>query len=705
MRTSPRKLFWPTLLAVLAATVVVFFVADLEPQVESDFFFSTDDPQFQASRRIGELFPQSPQILIGAIGEELFSEDYLERLRTLSEELSALPGVETVRSLTHGPSNPKAVPSSPIWSRLLLGSNPHVSQLVVGVEDGAGRELVGQVEELVRRHSSPSFSLRISGVPYVVEQIRRHLHRDLRVFSTASLVVFGLLIALVYRLARIVAGTLLTCLGSCAVSLALLHLLNKPIGLLTANIVTIVFVLTLSHIVFLTASWRRETAAGRDDAVTRAVRTTFKASFWCMLTTLLGFSSLLLASARPLRELGFAGALGTAVAMFVAYGLYPSFLPGKAHTASSQPHRPFPLDLGWGTAATVLATVLLLTAAAATGLAAVNTDPPLLSYFDPDSAIRPGLELIDETGGSSPLYFVLRDPAGEQLDTRETTDRLALFQQAVDRDPAVGSSLSLSVLLDEARRVPLAGLLSPKQLVNLLHRPEYEAIASNFITEDRTRTLAFLRLRETDHAEPRRKVIDRLRSRAEENGFEVELTGGLYQLQSELGALVARSLTRGLAGLFGLFLLIAAWVSRSPRTTAAMVGSLLTVPLLVLGLFGHLGLPVDIISSPAANVAIALGIDSMIHLVMAVKRRRRSGDDNRTAWRAARDELWLPITGAVLILAGGFGIFAWSSFPPTGRFGVAVALGTLAAGWVALSVLPFLAGALDGRGIRREGAA
>jgi predicted RND superfamily exporter protein len=693
MNPTSRFLFWPTLAAVLAAAALVLLVADLEPQVESDFFFSTDDPQFQASRRIGELFPQSPQILLSAAGENPFSEDYLERLRGLSNELATIPGVVTIHSLTHGPASPKGVPNSPIWRRLLLGSNPHVSQLILGLEAEAGKELVEQVEATVENHSSPSFSVRISGVPYVVELIRRHLSRDLRVFSTASLVVFGLLIALVYRSTRIVIGTLVSCLGGCAVSLALLHILQKPIGLLTANLVTIVFVLTLSHIVFLTASWRREMAAGRNDAVAQAVRTTFTASFWCMLTTLLGFSSLLLASARPLRELGFAGALGTVVAMAVAYGLYPGFLPRERQVDSLSEPRPFPLTPGGKT----VAVVVVLTAIAATGLPSINTDPPLLSYFDEKSGIRPGLELIDENGGSSPLYFVLVDPAGGRLDTGEARQNMARFQEEIDQDPAVGSSLSLSVLLDEARRVPLARFLSWKQLVNLLDSPAYDSIASNFITKDRTRSLFFLRLRETAtnssrfRVEPRRSVIDRLQRKAQESGFEVELTGGLYQLQAELGALVAKSLTRGLTGLFGLFLVIAAWVSRELWTTLAMVTSLLIVPLLVLGLFGHLGLPVDIISSPAANVAIALGIDAMIHLVMAVRRRRAQGDERATAWRSARDELWQPITGAVLILAGGFGIFAGSSFPPTGRFGMAVALGTLSAGWVALSVLPWLA--------------
>ena len=186
--------------------------------------------------------------------------------------------------------------------------------------------------------------------------------------SLAALLVFGLLVAFIYRSARVVAATLFTCLGTCAACLALLHLLDKPIGLLTANLVTIVFVLTLSHIVFLTAALSRP--GSRDEAIA----TTFRASFWCMLTTFLGFSSLLLASARPMRELGFAGALGSALALLFAYTLYPGLL-GDVRPRRSGGDRPFPSGLG----TPAVAFTLLVAAVAAFGLPRINTDPTLLS--------------------------------------------------------------------------------------------------------------------------------------------------------------------------------------------------------------------------------------------------------------------------------------------------------------------------------------
>ncbi len=706
-----RLIFWLSLTAVLLSAVLVVTWVDLTPQVGSDFFFSTEDPQLQASRQINDLFPAADQILIRAVGEDIYGAEYLDKLRQLSEELLALDGVTAVQSLTHGPARPDKVPESPIWRRLLLGDSANASLLVVSVDaddadDAAERRLMGQLEELLAGHSVPSFALDISGVPYVIELIRRHLSRDLRTFSLASLLVFGLLIALIYRSWRLVVGTLVSCLGACAIALTLLHVLGKPIGLLTANIITIVFVLTLSHIVFLIANWRHEQRhpsqaedSTPSEIVQRAVARTFKASFWCMVTTLLGFASLLFASAKPLRELGFSGALGAAVAILVAYSLFPGFLgPGflAASSSSRSPNKdpsPFP----WSPGKVSLAVLGLLVLGLGLGIPKINTDPNLLSYFAADSTLRNGLEMIDRSGGSSPLLFVVTAPEDGTFDNKELLEKIDAVQQHFDADPAVGTALSLSVLVAEARSRPFGMLLPLGAVYKLLDSPNNGRVLSSFLTEDRRQALLFLRMRETDRQEPRAEIITRLRRTVTEQGLQVELSGGLFELQAQLGQLVARSLVNGLAGLFALFLVVAAVVSRSWRTTLAMVLALLPIPCLLLGAFGHLGQPVDLISSPAANVAIALGIDSMIHLVMTVRRRRAAGDGLALAWDNARNQLWQPIVGAMLILATGFGIFALSSFPPTQRFGSAVAFGTLAAAVMALVVLPTLATLGTGR--------
>lgn len=705
----PRSLFWITLPLAILAAVLVLLRLDLRPEVSSDFFFSSDDPEIEASKRIEELFPSRPQLLLTASGA-IESGDYLGRLAMLTGDLEAVDGIASVRSLVRGPLAPTLVPESPIWSRLLLSRPPRpsgdrgpavpFSQLILTL-DGESEAVVEAVEALVEEHSTPAFSLRLSGVPYVVELIRRHLERDLRWFSGFAFLAFGVLLAVLTRSWRIAVGALTTCAGAAFMTLAALHLVGFRVGILTANLLTIVFVLTLSHIVFLTASWRHRALAGAAHAADEAVGITFQASFWCMMTTVFGFASLLFASAKPLRELGLSGAVGSSMAILAAYGLYPAFLR-RLRVGGAAPQTVPGVERAARPRPVLVAVLALLALIGALGLAEVDTDPSLLSYFEPGGEIRSGLEFIDRNGGSSPLYLVVRDAGEASLIDDDVVDRLRQVQSALESDPAVGTALSLPVLLDEARRHPLAIFLSRAKLLDLLDGEAFDSVARQFITADRQRGLIFLRLREADRERPRHEIVARLTAAVTDQNLDVELVGGLYDLQGKLGDLVASSLITGLAGLSALFLLIAGLLTRSPRTTVAMVATLLAVPVILLGLLGHLRQPLDVIASPAANVAIALGIDSMIHLVMAVRRRRAAGEDESRAWALARAQMRRPISEAALILAAGFGVFVLSSFPPTQRFGVLVAAGTVLAALLALEVLPLMANGVPGSGRERR---
>jgi predicted RND superfamily exporter protein len=694
---------WVFLILALGALLGVLLGVDLAPRVGSDFFFATDDPQLARSLEIERLFPSQPQVLIHAAAEDrpgFLDPQYREEIGELTARLEALPGVASVYSLATGPPHPdpERVASSPLWSRLLLPPDGRSSNLILSMaEDGAAT--MAAVEAVVAGMEPAGLTLRISGVPYVVEQIRRQLLRDLRVFSLAALLLFGVAVAVVFRSWKVVVGTLASCVLACCITLLALDLQGVPIGLLTANIATIVFVLTLSHIVFLTASWQRQGGTG-GDASDRAVTETLPASFWCAVTTLLGFGSLLFASARPMRELGNAGVVGTLAALVVAYAAYPAFLRWAGSAAGAT--RPLVGGTFWDRrlmGGVVAAGVLV--AVSALGVPLLETDPSLLAYFQPGGELRRGLEAVDTAGGSSPLSLVVGVPGGGSLLEAGPQDHLAALQRALEADPAVGTAVSLPVLLAEGRTSLVGRFLPAAALVTLLDSDAYGNIGRSFVTEDRQRALFFLRMREGGRTEGRREVVQRLTGQVEAAGLEAHLVGGLYDLQGQLSRLVSRSLLKGLLALLALFGVIAAIVARRLSTALAMLAVLVALPVLILGLLGHLRLPLDIIASPAVNVALALGVDSMIHLVTARRRLATAGGlAPWAAWVAARRQLARPVVGAAAILAAGFGIFALSSFPPTRNFGLAVVAGTTAAAFLALVVLPWLAGGrrlTDGR--------
>jgi len=714
------------LLALLCAGLVLAVVAwtDLSPKVESDFFFSPDDPQLEAAQEMRRRFPAAEQVVIRIASSDITSVAYRTSIRELTAALDTVPGIAAVNSIATEDER-----QSPIWRRMLLTPDSLATNIILSAHDPDPADLIPRLEAVWQPYDTAEFSIDVSGVPYVIELIRRNLLRDLVLFSSAAFLIFGTLVAVVYRDWRIVLGTVSTCLTACAATLGTTHLFNIKVGLLTANIAVIVFVLTLSHIVFLVSNWKRcreEKSADGADPVADAMGITFQASFWCMLTTLLGFLSLLIASAQPLRELGVAGAIGTLTAIIVSYAMFPTFLrrAGRGERAPAEevpaegtegggavgepnvgdaPGERVSIGRSYGTGSFGrlgsflptrggkgwLVAIGIVVLIAAFGLRGFNTDPSLLSYFAVGSELRDGLETIDRDGGSSSLDVAVADPNGRLLDTDAVNRKMWALQEALESDPSVGRVISPAVLLAHVQQQPFMGQLSWDHLLGVLERPPFAETSRAFITPERDQGRFFILMHEAGRAEERRQVMARIREHVEESGLEVSLIGGSYELQGQLGELITDSIRIGLGGLLILFIGIAFIVSRTIPRTAAILACLASIPLIVLGGMSHLGMPIDIITSPAANVAVAMGVDSMTHLVFRVRRLWPVSATAWDAWMEARAQLWQPVLGATLIICAGFGIFSLSAFPPTQRFGMAVILGTVSAAVMTLIALPF----------------
>ena len=673
---------WGALALAVVGLLGVWAFVDLSPEVEGDFFFAEDDPQLQASQQISERYGSGSQIVVRVADLSGDSDAYEERIEGLTDAFLAVDGISGAYSITTDD------PSSPLFSRVLLTPDSSATNIILVVDDADPEILLPRLEELIANHDGPDLDIVMSGVPVIVELIRRNLFRDLVVFSLAAALVFGVLIALIYRDVAIVVGTLTTCFVAVSVTLMITQALGVGIGLLTANLVTIVFVLTLSHVVFLTANWLRVSQAETDrvEALRQGIHHTLESSFWSMTTTLLGFLSLLIATAKPLRELGIAGAIGTLTAIAVAYSVYPAFL---GRWASVRERRERVAKLGSPAGSKVVVGVAAaIVVVLGVGTFRVDTDPGLLTYFAQGTELRDGLERIDADGGSSTLDIIFRDSEGGRLDSDLVFQKMQAMQAALEADSAVGVVLGPSVLLEHARTLPLARFMSLEVLLDLASNPQLGSVGLGYVSAERDEGHYFLRMRESVDEPSRDAVIDRLRSHTREAGLEPLLVGGLYDLQAQLGKLIASSLKVGIGGLLLLFLGVAMVVSRSLATTARMWLCLAGIPLVVLGTFGHFGIAVDIITSPAANVALAMGVDSMIHLVVRV--RRLSGAGVEAPWAAALSQIRAPVLGATGIICAGFGIFVLSSFPPTQRFGLAVILGTVTAATMALVVLPRL---------------
>jgi predicted RND superfamily exporter protein len=687
-------------LTILLLGSVATFV-DLKPRVDENFFFSSTDPQAQESDKIDRMFGGDSQLILAVAAPDISSPDYLERLGRLTQQLSSAPSVDSVESLADGPKDFEDAEKSPFWTRLLIADDRRSSNVVMFVSSRDPQELINRIEAIVAKFDRKDFRIEIAGAPYVSEMIRRNLLHDFRVFTLTAFLLFAVVMLVLFRSWKLTVGMLATCTSAVLATLLIQAAFGKKIGILTANLGTIVFVIALSHLVYMTFNWQT-LSRGQTDARhlgSQAWRMTLPASFWSMVCASLGFGSLLIVPAKPLKELGIGGTLGSVIAFACAYLVYPAFLDwaGTAH------HRTNPKGTDrqfWRRRfAWVCVIAILASAGLSWGLRRLNTDPSLLDYFKKGKEPREGLSYVDRNGGSNPLTLVVAASDGSRLDNKEEYEKMWDLQDALEEHKGIGTVISLPVLMAEGHRRPLAFLLSWSHLLNIMNEPKYNRVASTFVTKDRSMAAFYLRMDEHGRDQPRVDVVDDLRSVVRRYGFRSVLVGGVYELQGQLAQLVASSLVKGLLGLMLFFTAVAAIVGRSLRTTAAMIFSLSLVPACVLGGIGLLHIPVDIISAPATNVCIGMAIDSMVHLVFSVRRAQQAVQHGWAAWVEGRQEQWRGIVFSDVVIGAGFAIFALSSFPPTQRFGLVVLAGTVIDILSNLFVLPVLAGAEFGKSL------
>ena len=701
--TLPKKLtpfgtHWEMLAVTAVLFVLVVVFVDLKPVVEENFFFSTSDPGFGQSKKIEQRFPSQPEVILAVSSRDISSPRYLGRIQKLTQQINTIDEVSAVKSLAEGPKNFQDALASPFWSRLLIAEDRKSSNVLVFLENKDPEKPIKRIERIMHELDETDFRIHIAGPPYVVEMIRRSLAHDFWYFSLTAVVLFGLTMAAMFRSGRVFLGMLATCTSAVLLTLLLQQLFGKRIGILTVNLGTIVFVVAMSHLVYMTFNWQtladRRHRLGKEspDLGTDALRMTFPPSFWSMVCASLGFASLLIVQAKPLRELGFGGVLGSIVAFACAYVMYPPFLrwavPRESKIVEAEPPhrfwaRPFPI---------LSAAVIFVSAGLGFGLNRVNTDPSLLDYFKPHQELRDGLEYVDRNGGCNPLTLVVSSADGSKLNTDAAYQKMWTLHGALENYNDVGTVISLPTLLAEGDRTPFSFLISYEKMMEIMAQPKYARVAKSFVTEDRTQAVFLLRMVEARRDKLRLEVVDDLRSIARKHGFTTSLVGGIYYLQGRLAKLVASSLVTGLFWL-NLFFVVIAWiVARSVRGALAMIVSVTLMPLCMLGGIGWFNVPVDVISAPATNVCIGIAIDSMIHLVFGVRRAERDGKKGWAAWVAGREEQWRGIVYSDVVIGAGFAIFVLSNFPPTQRFGLVVLAGLIVDILANLFVLPLLGG-------------
>jgi predicted RND superfamily exporter protein len=676
------------LIALIAIAVLFYKKVDLEPKISANFFFSNDSKIFKEVSQVNKEFPSGEQIIIGVPAKDITSSYYVEKIRNLTNDLQNIKNIDAALSITKGPEDIEAALNNPLWKRVVVSKNHDASFIICFLNKNSDYEkVIFDVEKITQKYRKQSLDVKISGMPYIVDQMRKNISQDMKNYTLIAIFLCSLTLLIIYRSFLIVIASLICCSICSIASLLILSLMGHQIGILTANLIVIIYVLAQSHLIFLTSNFQQ--LANTKNQLSATLSKTLPSSFWCMITTLLGFLSLILVTAKPIKELGIGGSIGTICAFVLIYLTYPTFLK-FIKAKKSKDNNKFLEKIYSNKKINKFIIILILSSSILLGflgIPSLDTDPNLLKYFKKDGKIANQIEFIDKNGGSNPLKIIISNKNGERLDNDYSYEKMWNLQKNLAKHKEVGSIISLPVIMAEADENWLGKLLPWEIIIDVLFKDKYQQIGRSFISKNKKEAMFFLRMKEAEKSQNRLKTISQLKQIVSKTGFKVNHVSGTYYLQARLGASVKSSIINGVASLIAVFLLIILIISTSIKLVFVVAISIISICAIIFGSLGILKIPIDIISSPAINISLGIAVDSIIHITRNAKSFGKLTSEN---WTKSLKNQAKPAIISITTVIVGFSTFALSSFPPSQRFGIVVVFGSVLAAIFALIIIPTL---------------
>jgi len=597
------------------------------------------------------------------------------------------------------------------------------------------------VRKIMNGHRSEA-DLFLGGVPMVVDDMISFIKSDLKVFGLGMLCFLVFTLGVIFKKMRWVVLPMLCCAFSTVVMIGFLGIFGWEITVISSNFISLQLIITMSFTIHLIVRYREilrdQPEIEHRDLVRENVRVMFLPCLFSCLTTIAGFSSLLVCDILPVINFGWMMVMGLCVSLIVTFTFFPAGLLCLPKTAPDK-ERPFGVFITsffaritekYGKA--IFAAALAMTLLIGWGASRLEVENSFINYFKSSTEIYQGMQFIDrELGGTYPLDVIVNfkdarpdqpEAAGGEEDTdfdtfeefKEITaqdlkrywftqDKLEIIERIhdhLDRMEETGKVLSLATMLKVAAQLFDGRSLDNFELAllfNELPDPYKKILVDPYvsITENQAR----ISVRIVDSLETLRRdaflkqVQSDLTNRLSLEKDQFRLTSMIVLYNNMLQSLFSSQIkTIGLTVLMLMAMFMVLF--RSFKISIIAIIPNFIASLSVLGVFGLTGIPLDMMTITIVAVSIGIAVDDTIHYIYRFKwefGRNRSYVDSMYRCHGSIGNAML-FTSLTVIM--GFSILSLSNFIPTIYFGLLTGFAMAVALMAALTLLPRLIMAL-----------
>jgi len=606
-------------------------------------------------------------------------------------------------------------------------------------------QLIARIRTLLDDHRDHA-QIFLGGAPMIATDMVSYVRSDLQTFGIGVLVFILVSLLVIFRQPRWAVLSLLCCAVATVWLSGWIGFMGWKITVISSNYVSLMLIITMSITIHLIVRFRELQAQHPDKEqrwlVNETVRLMARPSIYMILTTMVGFSSLVFSDIRPVIDFGLMMTIGIGTALVLCYLLFPAFLKHLKPAPVSEGKDLTGALTGQFARLTerfhggILVIAALVAVAAVIGISRLTVENRFIDYFQKDTEVYQGMALIDrKLGGTIPLDIVIDAPpaapirdseddpfadpfdddgfddgfsdpfADDQGDDNPLADaywytpqrlkQLVEIQHWLADMPETGKVLSLATTYEVAEKIN-GGELSYIQLMLLssfIPADLRSQMVKPYLSEDGNQIRLTVRIVDSNKELKRDQLLKRIETElVEKFGFapdQVHLTGAMVLYNNLLQSLYDSQIkTMGLVFLAIFAMLL--FLLRSVSVALISMGPSLLSAGLVLGIMGWIGLPLDLMTITIAAITVGIAVDDTIHYVHRFREEFPVDGSYVEAMKRCHTSIGKAMYYTSITIIVGFSILTLSNFNPSVYFGVLTGLAMLMALLCNLTLLPAL---------------
>jgi len=593
--------------------------------------------------------------------------------------------------------------------------------------------------------STNDAKLHLGGASMVADDMIEYVKSDLSTFGYVIVILLIVILYILFKEIRWVVIPLFICFISIIITSGLLGVFGWEITIISSNFISLQLIMNMSLVVHLIIKYKEllltKPQFTQKELLVQTVSDMWKPSFFVVITTIAGFSSLVYSDILPVITFGWMMSVGIVVSLLITFLLFPLVLiffnKSKIQNIIKE-ENPITSKIAYIALhykKTIYFLSFIMVLFSITGATRLQVENSFIDYFKKDTQIYEGMKLIDQKlGGTTPLDVVIifKDNSDEVKSinvvvnndeqsfedeelasfadefetseeekkkywfTKSKMDKIKQVHNYIDSLEPIGKVLSLATLMEIGKSLneglELDGLTLalinkelPLKYKNIILDP-YVDIDSN---------MARISTRIIDSQENLKrdallKKIDKdLNNMLNENYEEYKVSNLLVIYNNMLQSLFDSQIkTIGLVVLILFFMFLILFKSFKIAVVAIIAN---TIPVCVIfGFMGWMDIPLDIMTITIAAISIGIAVDDTIHYIHRFKLEYQETNNLKLSIENAHKSIGRAMFYTSTIIMIGFSVLVLSNFIPTIYFGVLTVIAMFMAIAMDLLLLPIL---------------